>query len=304
MENKVKHQHYIPQMYLRRFCDQNGQLYAYDTVNNRGVRNLPRVFAHEKYFYDIDAAEMRELLKEYEPLIDPTKLDELSAEQVIERMLCRIEGDANTILDGLDSGQLSLSDEHVHTVLIVFLRTLASRTVAYRNQFERIHSQTLPILKSVKLPLSAELAEHCSFSSEEYAKYAQVKHLLSLGDCLEMAYMLEENYNWYMGVVDSEADLIISDNPAQMVWLGFNDICFPISPRKAIIMRVKKDGASLASNDMPVNGVIHLGSRSVLMYNLLQKAQAKRFLFGSEQSIDITNKLNIIAKKLAEKETQ
>ena len=304
MENKVKHQHYVPQMYLRRFCDQNGQLYAYDTENNKGMRNLPRVFAHEKYFYDMDAADMREFLKQYESLIDPEKLDDLSGEQVVEQMLCRIEGEANTILDGLDSGQLSLSDEHVHTVLIIFLRTLASRTVAYRNQFEKIHSQTLPFLKSVKLPLGAELTEYCSFTSEEYAKRAQVKQLLSLGDCIELAYMLEENYNWYMGVVDSEADLIISDNPAQMVWLGFNDICFPISPRKAVIMRVKKEGASLISRDMPVNGVIHLGSQSVLMYNQLQRAQAKRFLFGSEQSIDITNKLNVIAHKLSEKEAQ
>ena len=117
------------------------------------------------------------------------------------------------------------------------------------------------------------------------------------------AYTLEENYNWYMGLVDSEADLIISDNPAQMISLGFNDICFPISPRKAIIMRVKEEGAKLVSNDMPVNDVIHLGNQSVLIYNLLQKAQAKRFLFGSERSIDITNRLNILAKKLSERES-
>ena len=87
MENKVKHQHYIPQMYLRRFCDQNDQLYAYDIINNRGVRNLPRAFAHEKFFYDIDANTMRELLKEYESLIDPARLEALSGEQLIEHMI-------------------------------------------------------------------------------------------------------------------------------------------------------------------------------------------------------------------------
>lgn len=68
-------------------------------------------------------------------------------------------------------------------------------------------------------------------------------------------------------------------------------------------MRVKEEGAKLVSNDMPVNDVIHLGNQSVLIYNLLQKAQAKRFLFGSERSIDITNRLNILAKKLSERES-
>lgn len=303
MENKVKHQHYIPQMYLRRFCDQNKQLYAYDIINNRGVRNLPRSFAHEKFFYDIDANTMRELLKEYESLIDPAKLDALSGKQLIEHMLSRIEGEASTVLNGLDSNQLALTNEHVHTVLIVFLKTLAIRTTAYRDQIQRIHSQTLPFLQGINLPLGTELTEYCSFTSEEYARRAQVEQLLSIGESIKMAYTLEENYNWYMGLVDSEADLIISDNPAQMISLGFNDICFPISPRKAIIMRVKREGARLISNDIPVNGVIHLGNQSVLMYNLLQKAQAERFLFGSERSIDITNRLNLIANKLSERES-
>ena len=303
MENKVKHQHYIPQMYLRRFCDQNDQLYAYDIINNRGVRNLPRAFAHEKFFYDIDANTMRELLKEYESLIDPARLDALSGEQLIEHMLSRIEGETNTVLNGLDSNQLALTNEHVRTVLIVFLKTLAIRTTAYRDQIQRIHSQTLPFLQGINLPLGTELTEYCSFPSEEYARRAQVEQLLSIGESIKMAYTLEENYNWYMGLVDSEADLIISDNPAQMISLGFNDICFPISPRKAIIMRVKEEGAKLVSNDMPVNDIIHLGNQSVLIYNLLQKAQAKRFLFGSERSIDITNRLNILAKKLSERES-
>ena len=169
MENKVKHQHYIPQMYLRRFCDQNDQLYAYDIIKNRGVRNLPRAFSHEKFFYDIDANTMRELLKEYESLIDPARLDALSGEQLIEHMLSRIEGETNTVLNGLDSNQLALTNEHVRTVLIVFLKTLAIRTTAYRDQIQRIHSQTLPFLQGINLPLGTELTEYCSFTSEEYS---------------------------------------------------------------------------------------------------------------------------------------
>lgn len=76
-----------------------------------------------------------------------------------------------------------------------------------------IHSQTLPFLQGINLPLGTELTEYCSFTSEEYARRAQVEQLLSIGESIKMAYTLEENYNWYMGLVGSEADLIISDKP-------------------------------------------------------------------------------------------
>lgn len=296
MVSKVKHQHYIPQMYLKRFANEKGQLYAYDLANQKGYYNIPRSFAHEKFLYDIDENILRSLLAQYEALIEPDLADSLSKEQLAEHMLANIEEKASKILTALDLGKLSIEDEQVHVILISFLNALAWRTPDYRNSMEKIHHQTVPVLQQFNIPPKNQWAKYCEMSSEAYAKNAQVEALFSLSNLLKTTYMLEENYNWYIGIVNASSNLIISDNPLQMLRQGFNDICFPISPRKAIIFRVKDQHGPLISQDMPVDGVVSLSWKSVSTYNALQKAQASRFIFGDKKSVDEAN----IVARLAE----
>lgn len=68
----------------------------------------------------------------------------------------------------------------------------------------------------------------------------QLEQVLSVKPALETMERLLINYNWYIGYNDTKLDFIISDNPAQMVWQGFNDICIPISKNRAIVLRVKE----------------------------------------------------------------
>lgn len=91
--------------------------------------------------------------------------------------------------------------------------------------------------------------------------------------------MLQNNYDWYEAVNNTDLDFVISDNPAQAVRLGFNDICFPISCNKAIIFRIKDKTEPLISKDMPVNGVINLSLNSVIAYNSMQLAEDKIFIW-------------------------
>lgn len=296
MENRVKHQHYVPQMYLKRFSNKKGQLYAYDLVNQTGYYNIPRAFAHEKFFYDVDESTLRSFLAQYETLIEPDLADSLAKEQLAEHMLAKIEENASKILTALDLGKLSIEDEHVHVVLISFLNALSWRTPDYRNSMEKIHHQTVPVLQQFNIPPKNQWAKYCEISSEAYAKNSQVEALFSLNNLLRTTYMLEENYNWYIGVVNASSNLIISDNPLQMLRLGFNDICFPISPRKAIIFRIKDKRVPLISQDMPVDGVISLSWKSVSTYNALQRAQATRFIFGDKKSVDEINTVARLAE--------
>ena len=101
--------------------------------------------------------------------------------------------------------------------------------------------------------------------------------------------MLLDRYDWYMGTVapESSLSLIISDNPALMIALGVSDYCFPISPKKAVIFRIKDDLAPLFVKDMPVGNEISLSQDSVLTYNILQIAAAQRELYGDRISIEL-----------------
>ena len=79
--------------------------------------------------------------------------------------------------------------------------------------------------------------------------------------------------------------LVISDNPAQGLFLGFNDICIPLSGEKAIIFRVIAPDAPIISKDLPVGNEIQLTERSVFAYNAIQLSYANRFMFGDKASL-------------------
>ena len=90
---------------------------------------------------------------------------------------------------------------------------------------------------------------------------------------------------------NTELDFVISDNPAQTVRNGFNDICIPVSSNKAIIFRIKGKTAPLISKDMPENGVINLSLNSVITYNCMQLAMGQKFLFGTSNTIKYMKKM-------------
>ena len=296
MDKIVKNQHYIPQMYLKRFCEANNQLYAYDKLKRKGFYNLPRAYAHEKYFYDLDPNTLLQMLETYYPFIDSASRENLSQTQAIEKMLGRLEGAADSVLDKLNDDPSVLSDEDTQITLVHFLHSLSIRTVAQRSQIENIHHQTADWLKQFDISANPEIVEYVSSTPEEYSKKWQIERLLSPDAALEFAQMVMLNYDWYYGMVNSDLKLIISDNPVQMLAFGFNDCCFPISPKRAIIFRAQGDNVKILSHDKPEKGVIYLSMRSVFIYNLIQQSQAERFLFGDKISIQFLNGI----KKLSE----
>ncbi|HTU91364.1 MAG TPA: DUF4238 domain-containing protein, partial [Gemmataceae bacterium] len=50
---KRKRQHYVPQSYLRRFCKDGQQLFAFDKTNRKSVQTSVANVALEHYFYDM-----------------------------------------------------------------------------------------------------------------------------------------------------------------------------------------------------------------------------------------------------------
>ena len=118
-------------------------------------------------------------------------------------------------------------------------------------------------------------------------KDVQLYQLMGIRPTIETAKCLIENYNWYVGAVPGSMKLVISDNPAQGVMLGFNDICIPLCGDKAIIFRIADPDAPILSKDMPKGNEIILSERSVFAYNAVQLSYANRFMFGDKMSLSI-----------------
>ena len=120
----------------------------------------------------------------------------------------------------------------------------------------------------------------------------QIEKIVSLAPVLETMNRLLLNYNWYIAYNNTDLDFIISDNPAQAVWIGMNEICIPVSKKIGIVLRVKLEDAPMFSKDAPEGDVIDLSLQSVIAYNLIQIGMSQRYLFGSEKAIDFMSMLN------------
>ena len=151
---KVRRQHYVPRMYLKRFGygnidDEYISVLKLDNgivLDNRKVKN----FAVENYFYDADKEQIVEILKEdlkvFPELCDNEKL---SDEQFTEHALAREESAISKMLNEL---QEDLSRIHISSnrnLMIIFLHSLAYRTKQFRDQMDAINNKTEKWLSSM-----------------------------------------------------------------------------------------------------------------------------------------------------------
>lgn len=153
------------------------------------------------------------------------------------------------------------------------------RSEKYRNILDDVRRQTIHHL--ARFGILPEQVDEL----KKTGKDNQLYQLLGVAPLLETAKKLTENYNWYIGTVPGEMKLLISDNPAQGIMLGLNDICIPLCGDTAIILRIVNPDAPIISEDLPVDNIITLTERSVFAYNSIQLSYADRFMFGDKGSL-------------------
>lgn len=307
---KVRRQHYVPRMYLKRFGYGNiGDEYISvlkldngTVLDNRKVEN----FAVANYFYDADKEQIAEILKE-DLKVFPELCDNenLSDGQFTEHALAREESAISKMLNELqeDLSRIHLSSNR--NLMVIFLHSLAYRTKQFRDQMDAINNKTEKWLNSMcdNLGLDEETKKKTIETNCSTGKNTQLYQILGIKPVLETMQILQYNYEWYEAVNNTELDFVISDNPAQTVRNGFNDICIPVSSNKAIIFRIKDKTAPLISKDLPENGVINLSLNSVIAYNCMQLVTAQKFLFGTSDAINCMKSLWEISRAIRNKET-
>jgi hypothetical protein len=286
MGKHVIRQHYIPRMYLKRFADENGKICVFSKASHLMLDNQSiEKYACERFFYDTyDNQLAKNAFDELQRVTGGIKNHiNIDDPQIVEKMLSRMESDISPILDGLSTSKVKLEDGGVKSKIAIFLHALSYRTSAWRNMQARF----LNIMRTKNesaIKIGDIVPELCNVGEP---KSNQLKELLSIESTLKVALMLTENYNWYLGKVYGTMGLLVADDPVAHLLYGFNDICFPISPIHAIILRVKEKAAPMISKDSPQDGEIFLSQDSVLRYNCLQAQLANKFIFGNKAIIKL-----------------
>lgn len=296
---KTKNQHYVPRMYMARFGyglktkPRISVLFKEESkiLHNQNLNN----YASNQYFYDTTQDILNYALKN-DFHISPYLKEKvnLKDEQFVEHTLSREEGVYKQMLDEIEENPQSIYNDNTRAIFISFAHNLAYRTMRFRDMLDNISDKTELELRQIcdNRKLNVETKENIIKTNCISGKQQQIKNIVSVFPELDTMNMLLNNYDWYIGKNNTELDFIISDNPAQMIWTGCNDICIPISKQLAIILRVNIDDAPMLSKDVPVNNIIDLSLNSAIVYNLLQIEIAQRHLFGSEKAINLMGQFN------------
>ena len=284
----VKNEHYIPRFYLQQFATKD-KICVYNIKEEKIFQTNIKKIAVHNYFYDATPDDLRDELEIYREIFNISTENfeaKINNPQFIEEAFSRLENKMSNYIKKFEADYSLIHDEEFLRTLFLFLHTLSIRTLSYRNILESINTQTSDWLKSLNI---ANISNYdLSKSPKENAKLSQLKNIISLQNTYKKAERFFENYDIFVGVNNTDMDFLISDNPLLNFYLGFNDICFPINPRLAIIMQV-----SYASEKQKIcnfvpdsDGIVNLKVMDVLKYNLLQENSNANYLFGKEKMIN------------------
>jgi hypothetical protein len=305
---KTKNQHYVPRLYIKRFgygSDDKPKISVLFKDEGKILHNQnPENYASSKYFYDTTETILAEVLKNDFKVFPTLKNNKnLEDEQFVEHALSREEGAYSKMLDDIEANPQNIYIDETRAVFISFVHELAYRTKSIRDMADSINDKTEQVLREMcdNIGLDEKTKENTIKANCISGKQQQIESIISLKPVLDTMNKLLLNYNWYVAYNNTDLDFIISDNPAQFIWMGINDICIPVSKRIAIILRVKLDNAPLFSKDVPEDNVINLSLQGVIAYNMIQIAMSQRYLFGSETTINYMSNFNNLMNSIKNK---
>lgn len=287
MSNRAKNQHYIPQFYLRNFRDKNGKIAVYYKEKNKLIETeKAKNFATERSFYDSDQEELKLLLKDWiDRFPDFNSQIDFSLNQYIEYYLGNMEDAVAKLFKKINENPKELFKIENKLLIINFIYTLAYRTSPYRSTIENKCKEYLSYLKNQKCD-----EKECNKKLEEIgmskgARYYQLRKIFSIPNLLHFGKFFIFNYIWYFANVEGDLGLITSDNPAFGFDIKLYDICFPISPKNALIF---KSRFTIPFNiDLSNDSLISISSEEVVDYNRINLCNANpyKFAFGTCEDI-------------------
>ena len=291
-KNEPITQHYIPQFYLSRFCRPDGKFSVYDKLQCKHLKNCrPRNFAAQNHYYNVTEDELREVLAELTTLHpELTNTIDFTDKTYLEKRFVYYEGAFSEILRDIDNDVSSLQDECTKNKLAVLMYELYVRTPSYRNEQNYIHSVTHEHLAN-SFAVPCDNSEKCFEDySPKAARIKQLKNIVSIEASLKNCLPWLDDYEWILGINNTDLPFITTDNPTHQLVIGIKDFCFPINGSKAIILRkkgVEDNSFSVHDKSIEDDNIIYLTVCGVMIYNILNLVGGYRFIFGDDRAIRI-----------------
>ncbi len=317
MNRPKKNQHYVPQAYLERFCDRNGQIRVFDKAQKTTFAAAPRNIAAERYFYDFGDAVIDEtfsdddLRRQIESAIPEgitlEEVRQLMEGQFVEDWLSGIETRFIRARDSLlkelcvkrkrrSPFRRKIIHKREKERLSVFVAVQLVRTREFRNYFVDMAKQVGTMLleglarakgRDVTGRVRAGFADH--YIPLLHASFLAPDRLIPMAEVLS-------GHIWIVGVLQHDG-FYTSDNPVvQRAHLNHPstyvpgidtpgiEIAFPVTPRVILILLERKHHRRLLHRD---GRAIEFSPGSENYYNELQVLQSTRQVYFSRDDFAV-----------------
>lgn len=284
---KVKSQHYVPRVYLKRFTNRSGRIHV---LNIRTLKSFPANVSNvaaEGYFYDVP-----------DELIDT--LEDSYDEQAIEKFLAEIEGvaagifrriDQTLALGSVHSLQKNAIKEEDRAELAIYIALQYFRTRRMRDFL--IAFETAAMEEWVKFFRPDLPMDDFEFILKKEYEGLHHANTLMNGDLIGKFAEILLFYRWTFKINASGRPFYTSDNPVvvfdhktKKLKSGLSgprvEVALPLSSR--VILSIKPPSLSTSKG---LNGIFEPCSPTeVTSYNDWQIRSAYRYLFGSSADFD------------------
>lgn len=292
---EYKKQHYVPQVYLRRFTVDGERLHVFDKLQQDPARRIRRSnvrdIAHENDFYDI----VQEVLKPEVRLGHNRKM--------IENLLSRFDAELGSEVAHLaTTAGKGVIDPYRRALLARALGIQAVRTRDIRDTIVELYQQGYEglcrELTEKNWPGQGHLAPKVQIKPEFIPVYHASFMLESGIKTIGRAFF---NHTWVIGVNKTLLPLYTSDQPVvrfahiddpKLSNEGFAspgiEVAFPLDPEHLLIMRDLRAPGGGRSND---GSVEDLNDARVEFYNRMQVEQSRRQIYCRDDAFGLASQM-------------
>lgn len=268
MLKKIKNEHYIPQVYLKSFC-QNNKCYVYDKQNNHYYSTNCENIMAQRYLYDL-SDELLEVCPN--PNFDPQTLEKILADKV-DSFWSEIVKYINT---DCTSFWTTYYYDIYKNIAIQILRTPKGK-----NLLSALYGQIYNKNESILEQFSTV------FLGYEIVKIIDQKSLL-------LDWLLETYNHISIGINETDCPFITSDNPVVCLpdW-----VFLPVTPNRCIFLSKKKSCPD--QFDIAVNECLKSTEAESLISLVKNIINTK-----NKKEKELKEKLNPLSIQLTRKEIQ
>lgn len=205
--------------------------------------------------------------------------------QLIEHYFCNSENDIKKLFEEIEEDPDQIVLEQNIARVAIFLHDMAYRNPSYRNEIAGINNATLNAIRKMNLSTAQRKYGEEHFGAEQ-ARKQQLHAITNTESVLKTYKRLFEEYHLFFATAESGACFLISDDPAAGIRYNMPEICFPISPKHALLFRKPNIVSPLSGTEIPTNSRINLSIGSVIRHNLFQFCFASRYVFGDIHNLN------------------